>query len=484
MLWYNMNGYERVVSEHTQRTLDNGIEFGIMAQSYFGKCVVVQREADKSMVEQTKVFLEAGEENIAEATFVANGGYCQVDILHKNEKGNYDIVEVKSSSQIQSYYLDDVAFQYYVVKDCVKVERCFVLHLNSNYRRHGDLTNDLFVLEDITKKVLELQKPKVKKTKKKGEPQEDPNKELIKEAIDDINTLLDGDLPDIRIHSGCDAQWECPFMNDCISTLSQQEQELVSCEDLTWKQRIKCLEKGEMVYPKGKEVLKMADDEVILKKEGIKEFLDTVRYPLYLLDFEAIQNIVPQYDNQKPWQQTPFQYSLHIMHSPDDEEADLIHKEFLWTEESDPRPALVKQLISDIPADACVMAYNMMFEKMVIADLAIVYPEYADHLNAIHEHCIDLMVPFKKQDYYKGDMRGSYSIKKVLPSCFPNDPKLDYHNLEEVQNGTMAQEKYLELIRMEPGEEKENLKHNMLKYCELDTYAMFKVLKFLYALLK
>ena len=483
MLWYNMHGFERVVSENTQRTLDNGVEFGIMAQAYFGPYVVVERESDLPMTEQTRRFIENGEENIAEATFTANGGYCQVDILHKNENGNYDIVEVKSSSHIQSYYLDDVAFQYYVVKDCVKVDKCYLLHLNSEYRRHGELTNDLFVLEDITAKVLALQKPKVKKTKKKGEPEQDPDRELIKEAIEEINVLLDGDLPDMRIHSGCDAQWECPFMNDCISTLSEKEQELVSCVDMTWKQRIKCLEKGEMVYPKGKEVLKMGDDEIILKKEGIEEFLKTISYPVYLLDFESIQNIVPQYENQKPWQQTPFQYSLHIMNSPEDGDEDLIHREFLWTENSDPREALVKQLVGDIPADACVMAYNMMFEKAIISDLEVVFPEYADHLNNINNHCIDLMVPFKKQDYYKGDMRGSYSIKKVLPSCFPDDPKLDYHNLDEVQNGTMAQEKYLDLIHMEPGEEKDNLKKNMLRYCELDTYAMYKILKFLYELI-
>lgn len=80
-------------------------------------------------------------------------------------------------------------------------------------------------------------------------------------------------------------------------------------------------------------------------------------------------------------------------------------------------------------------------------------------------------------------MRGSYSIKSVLPSCFPNDPSLDYHQLDEVQNGTMAQEKYLELIGMEPGEEKDKLKRNMLKYCELDTFAMYKLLQFLYGLI-
>ena len=482
MLWYNTHGFERTVSEITQRTLDDGIEFGIMAQSYFGDHVVVDRESKVSMTDQTKAYLENGAENIAEATFAANGGYCQVDILHKNENGHYDIVEVKSSSQVKPYYLDDVAFQYYVVKDCVPIDRCFLLHMNSAYRRHGELTNELFTLEDITESVLALQKSKVKKTKAKSETPVDPDKELIGEAIDRINALIDGEIPDIKVHSGCEDSWECPFMNDCILSLNEKEQGFMLYEDLTWKQRIKCLEKGEMVYPRGKEVLTMGDEETLFNKDGVLAFLKDVKYPLYLLDFESIQNIVPQFDGQKPWQQTPFQYSLHVVDSPDEKPEELVHKEFLWTETGDPREALVKQLITDIPEDACVMAYNMMFEKGILSDLAFVFPEYAGHLMAIHDHCIDLMVPFKNRDYYKGDMRGSYSIKKVLPSCYPDDPALDYHQLDEVQNGTMAQEKYIELIGMDPGEEKEKLKKNMLKYCELDTFAMYKVLQFLYGL--
>ena len=93
MLWYNTHGYERVISENAQRTLDNGIEFGIMAQSYFGDHVVVERGVSKPMTEQTREFLENGESNIAEATFAAKGGYCQVDILHKNENGNYELLQ-------------------------------------------------------------------------------------------------------------------------------------------------------------------------------------------------------------------------------------------------------------------------------------------------------------------------------------------------------------------------------------------------------
>lgn len=481
MMWYNLHGFEKVISENTQRTLDDGIEFGIMAQRYFGDFVVVSPDKDESMAEQTLNHLKNDALNIAEATFVDKGGYCQIDILHKNENNMYDIVEVKSTSTVKPHYIDDIAYQYYVTKDLIPVEHCYILHINNEYRRMGELTNDLFELEDVTKKAIEKLTPKIKKTAKKSE-QVDPNKDLIGEAIRDILFINDNDVPTIKVHSRCDDQWECPFMNDCIKTLEPEEQELMACMDLSWKQRIKCLEKKEMVYPKGKEVLTMKDDEVICDKDKIKEFLSTLSYPIYLLDFESIQNIVPQYDYQKPWQQTPFQYSIHIVNSPDD--IKLVHKEFLWTEESDPRPALTKQLLEDIPRGSCVLAYNMMFEKMIIKDLAAIYPHYSEHLMEIHDNCIDLMIPFKNHHYYKGDMRASYSIKQVLPSCFPDDPSLNYHNLEEVQNGSMAQDKYLELIKMNDSPEKNRLIHNMLKYCELDTYAMYKLLIFLYEVSK
>ena len=482
MMWYNTHGFIKQISENTQRTLDNGIEFGIMAQNFFGDVVIVDRDSNLPMEEQTKQYIQQGCSNIAEATFISKGGYCQVDILHKNENNMYDIVEVKSTSMLKPHYLDDIAFQYYVIKDILPIEHCYILHLNNEYRRKGPLTNDLFILEDVTTKAIEKLKPKLKKTKSKNDPIIDPNTDLIGNAIQDIFSIIDGPLPNIRIHDKCDDQWECPFMNDCISCLNETEKQLFSCEDLTWKQRINCLEKGEMIYPKGKEVLMMKDDEIIFDQEKVKSFLDTLSFPIYFLDFEAIQNIVPQYDNQKPWQQTPFQYSLHIMNSIEDTK--LEHREFLWTESSDPRDALVKQLIEDIPMNACVIAYNMAFEKGIIKDLAEIYPQYQEHLMNIYNRCIDLMVPFKNKYYYKGDMRASYSIKKVLPSCYPNDPSLDYHNLIDVQNGTMAQEKYLELIKMCPSKEKDELIHNMLKYCELDTFAMYKVLLFLYDLVK
>lgn len=208
-----------------------------------------------------------------------------------------------------------------------------------------------------------------------------------------------------------------------------------------------------------------------INKEKIKEFLDSLSYPIYHLDFETFQKAVPEYEGCKPYQQIPFQYSLHIEH----EDGTLEHKEFLAKEGVDPRRALTEQLVKDIPLDAFSMAYNMKFEKMVISELASIFPDLSDKLMNIHSNMHDLMVPFQYQYYYSEALKGSYSIKYVLPALCPDDPALDYHNLDQVHNGLEASSAFANMVNLEPEEIKE-LRANLLKYCGLDTYAMVKVL--------
>ena len=168
--------------------------------------------------------------------------------------------------------------------------------------------------------------------------------------------------------------------------------------------------------------------------------------------------------------QIPFQYSLHI----EDKNGNVSHKEFLAECGIDPRRSLAEKLISDIPKNSCVLAYNMSFEKGIIKYLASIYDDLSEHLMDIYNNIKDLMIPFQNRDYYTKDMHGSYSIKYVLPALFPNDESLDYHNLEQVHKGDEASNAYLSLINLSK-EEQKTLRKNMLKYCELDTYAMVKI---------
>lgn len=157
------------------------------------------------------------------------------------------------------------------------------------------------------------------------------------------------------------------------------------------------------------------------------------------------------------------------------EDGRLEHLEFLAKEGTDPRRTVAERLCEDIPMGVCSLAYNMSFEKTRIKTMAEQYPDLAEHLMDIHDHMVDPEDVFAKRDYYNNAMKGKSSIKLVLPALYPNDPELDYHNLEEVHNGGEASAAFLTMANKSP-EEIARIRENLLKYCGLDTYAMVKLI--------
>lgn len=154
-----------------------------------------------------------------------------------------------------------------------------------------------------------------------------------------------------------------------------------------------------------------------IDRDAIREFLSTLTYPIYHLDFETFQQAVPQWNGISPYQQILFQYSLHIEHA----DGMLEHRKFLAPAGADPRYALAQQLTQDIPDNVTVLAYNMSFEKGVIEKLALSFPDLSERLKSIIPNIRDLMVPFQKGHYVTPSMSGSYSIKYVLPALRPRD---------------------------------------------------------------
>jgi hypothetical protein len=214
------------------------------------------------------------------------------------------------------------------------------------------------------------------------------------------------------------------------------------------------------------------NDTIYINKVEIAKFLSTLSYPLYFLDFETMQPVIPEYQGTHPYQQIPFQYSLHYIEK---EGGELMHKEFLGVSGEDPRRALAEQLCRDIPLDVCTTAYNKAFECTRLTELAESFPDLAEHLLNIRDHIIDLLVPFQSGWYYVPAMGGSFSIKSVLPALFPHDPELDYHNLAgSVHNGGEAMNIFPKIKDMTP-EQQQAARKSLLEYCCLDTLAMVKV---------
>jgi hypothetical protein len=462
---------ELLIDENVRARMAAGNEVGDLAMSLFGDYVDVTEYKDDKidlnrMIEKTNEEMKKGTQNICEASFLYNGLYCAVDILRKEEDG-YSIYEVKSSTHDdKDVYFADIAYQKYVLEHCgINVINTYLVVINNEYVYDGALkVGELFKITDV----------------KEGVEDQYLNVEMNLKTAEKI--LQSDTEPDIDLDLHCNRPYRCGFWKYCSRNLP--EPSVFNLYRIKFKDAISFYKEGIISYeqleadPRIKNLtqLKQIDFELhdkgaYIDKAIISEFLDKCSYPLYFLDFETEQPVIPKYVGTKPYQQIPFQYSLHYIEK---EGGELKHKEFLGISGQDPRRALAEQLCKDIPYDACTMAYNKMFECGRIKELAESFPDLADHLLNIERNIIDLLDPFRQGGYYCKAMGGSFSIKSVLPAMFSNDPELDYHNLEGVHNGGEAMSIYPKIQYMDKDEQK-IARHNLLKYCELDTYAMVKV---------
>ena len=212
----------------------------------------------------------------------------------------------------------------------------------------------------------------------------------------------------------------------------------------------------------------------VIDKRSIGDFLNNLNYPLFFLDFETIRPAVPVYNNHRLYQQIPFQYSLHIVSKQGDNP---LHFEFLATGIDDPRKALIESLIEQTKGTGDILVYNETFERKRLEEIARDFPEYTNDIESMLMRLKDLMIPFKDKHYYKPEMRGSYSIKEVLPALVP---ELKYDGLA-INNGDLASITFMKIVNKEFSEsEVEKLRKDLLEYCKLDTFAMVMILEVLY----
>ena len=465
LLWLSCYKKEVLDLIDNDSIFENGNRVGELARGLFGEYELIPYNEDtQKMVDSTNLKLKGKPNVICEASFVYDGNFCSVDIL-KNDMDGVFLYEVKSSTKKLDIYLDDLSYQTWVLEKCgIPIKKSFLVTVNGDYVKDGDFDIlSYFHVEDVTDQ-LDL--------------------DSVEKKILEFKKILNSSLePVVDLSFSCHYPYPCPFFSYCTRNLVTP-----NVFDLGWNmkfsKKIEFYQKNLISYEdilKSGEVSSKVDTQIRfwlnsssfkINKEVIHKFLNTLRYPLYFLDFESYQDSIPSIDGTKPYQQICFQYSLHYFL---EEGGELFHKEYLSHDYFDnPMYGLCKKLCEDIPLDSCVLVYNDSFEKTRLLEMSRLFPEFQEHLLNIRDHIVDLFPIFKNQDYYVKEMGGSASIKKVLPALFPNDSSLDYHNLDQVHKGDEASNAYLSLKNLSK-EEEDELRENMLKYCELDTFAMVKI---------
>jgi hypothetical protein len=205
--------------------------------------------------------------------------------------------------------------------------------------------------------------------------------------------------------------------------------------------------------------------------EAVKGFLDSLWYPLCFMDFETIYQVpVPMFDGTRPFQQVPFQFSLHILH---EQGGELEHIEYLADGTVNPQAEFLDRLLAAVPRNACILVWQQSFEIPRLKELAAAYPERALEIEALIDNVRDLMIPFRDKSIYHWQFHGSYSIKKVLPALAP---ELSYDQLE-ISDGGMASSEWLRMIQASDETEKSIIRQSLLEYCKMDTYAEVWILE-------
>lgn len=466
-LWLKKNKKEvlSLPDASSQAIFQNGNDVGILARELFPNGIEIPFENTtfRKKINLTKKLIDDGIENIYEATFEFNGILIMIDILNI-ENDNVIINEVKSSTGVKDIYLHDASIQYYVLNGLgYKIRDVNIIHINNQYVRDEELDiNQLFSIVDITSEVIKLQR------------------DIPNNLISFRNTISNAIEPNIDIGAHCTNPYPCDAMDYCwkhipdysifnISKLSTKKKFEFYTDGILQFSQIEDIES--FSHSQQIQIVSELENKTIINKSAIKEFVNSLTYPIYHLDFETFQQAIPEFKELSPYQQIPFQYSLHI----EQEDGTLEHKEFLAKDGIDPREQISKRLTQDIPNDVTVLAYNMGFEKGVLIKLANFFGEYTYDLMCIHNNCHDLMIPFQRKDYYTPSMKGSYSIKYILPSLVPEMEKA-YEELNLIHNGGEAMQAYGNLSKISDVGLKEEYREALLEYCKLDTLAMVRVL--------
>jgi hypothetical protein len=465
-LWLEIARPELIVwAPSTQQSFAMGHQVGAVARDLQpGGILVDPPTLGQALRETARQLSRRGDLTLFEATFSHGGVLVRADLLLR-QAGVARMIEVKSSTQVRQHHIDDIAVQTWVVRGAgVPLERVALSCIDRDFVYGGD--GDYLGLlreTDVTAQVDELVAQ-------------------VPDWIEGCRATVDGEQPEQGPWGGCTEPYSCPFIELCADGRPDYPVSLL---------------------PHGREqaaaLLSAGYDDLCLVPDTVPDalafstlqrrvwqatrtgrahydapaaaHLAALPFPRFYLDFETMQAAVPVWAGTRPWEQLPFQWSCHIERAP----GELEHREFLDTSGDAPMRSCADTLIAALGAEGPVFVYSG-FEQAVLAGLAARFPDLRRPLAAIGDRLVDLL-PVTRAAWYHPAMRGSWSIKDVLPTVAP---ELDYADLGEVHDGTAAQLAFAEAVHHDTSPERaDELARGLLAYCAQDTLALVRLRRFL-----
>jgi hypothetical protein len=465
-LWLQINRPELLEeTAEVERLYQIGNEVGELAQQLCPDGILIEDQDNLSaaLVATKAALKNYPDRPIFEATFQHDGLLVRTDVLIPTRKG-YRMTEVKSSTGVKPYHVDDCAVQAWVLKqNKVKLATIELAHVDTSFEYLGGGNyHGLLKSEQLDAEIKELLVD-------------------IPKWINGARATLAGAEPCIEPGEQCDDPFGCPFKAHCMRDMDLPVEPKYSLDVLYRMSSTQKDELRQLGYEDARHVpaqfLNITQSMIQrasktgkskFDKRAAKNEFASLPYPRYYIDFETIAFVIPRWTGTRPLAtQVPFQWSCHIEYAP----GMLRHDMFLDVSGDDPRRAFAESLVMALESEGPVFVYHAGFEKTRISELAELFSDLSPALLGINERVVDLL-PMARKHYYHPAMKGKWSLKSVLPTIAPD---LAYDTLE-VGNGGEAQNAYSEIINPHtPKERKQILTEGLREYCTLDTLAMVRL---------
>jgi hypothetical protein len=466
LIWVLYNDKAKVppYDASTQAIFDQGHEVGHLAKSLFPGGIEIEGDPWKyaMLLEQTREVLKK-RIPLYEAAFSYGNGFARTDILDPVEAGAWDLIEVKSSTEVKPVHVEDLALQKYVVEGSgLRVRKCILMHIDTAYVRRGEIeVKKLFALEDVTDQVASFS------------PCVEPN---LAELVDVIRQKW---MPDIAIGPQCDDPYSCILQEMCWAFLPEDNPLTLSgfkkekAFELIHQGILKIADVPDTAGLNEKQKIQleaMRSGSQYVDRAAIRAFLETLVYPVHYLDFETFQTAIPLFDGLRPYQKVPFQFSLDIVPEPG---AAPVHHSYLSEGRSRPDPVILALLKEKLGDSGSIVSYNAAFEKSVLNQAVEANPVYQEWWTAAQARFVDLLSPFRAFDFYHPRQSGSASLKAVLPAL----TGAGYESLA-IADGETASREYLRVTFGGADEaERARVRKQLEEYCGLDTMAMIRIVE-------
>ena len=426
----------------------------------FADGIKVDATSIESAIQFTQKFMSSSPSApLFEATFLYKEVLVRVDALIPVEYG-FCLIECKSSTKLKPNHIQDSAVQHWVLERLgFKVAKVEVALIDGEFV-YIDKDNyiNLLRFEEVTDECSALQ------------PQ-------IEVWVEEQKTILSTKEPCTEPGRQCRNPYKCEFLSHCLSQLPDDhvfylpghKKSLMEYIEPLGINRIKNIPEGSPLSIDQQRMVEVMNTGVTELKPDAGEYLKSLDYPRYFIDFETVAFAIPVWKNTRPYEALPFQWSCHIEH----EDGSLEHKEFLDTSGYPPMRAFCEGLLNLLKTQGPILVYSS-YERTQLRKLVERFLDLADELEHIVQRLIDLKEVIKPC-YLHPDMNGSWSIKAVLPTIAPD---LNY-KLLGIQDGMEAQQSYMKIIGGGlTCDEQEETERQLREYCKLDSLAMLRLCRF------